>query len=263
MQFFESLFACRSSKCRKLHRIANSVLIFDEVQMLPNPYLLPCVMSIGELVQNYRATAILCTATQPALDSFFKSDIKRKEICAQPQALYEFFKRATLIPVGQLTDEELVSRLKGENQVLCIVNSRKQAQNLYQMMGEGSYHLSTLMTPIHRKEVLAQVRKALKERKPCRVISTSLIEAGVDVDFPTVYRAKNGLDSIIQAAGRCNREGKNLPEESHVYIFEEQAEYILPSVFRQPTAGFEAVSRKHQELNSIAAIHDYFQWLYT
>ena len=95
-------------------------------------------MSIGELVQNYRATAILCTAAQPALDSFFKSDIKRKEICAQPQALYEFFKRATLIPVGQLTDEELVSRLKGENQVLCIVNSRKQAQNLYQMMGQSS-----------------------------------------------------------------------------------------------------------------------------
>ncbi len=267
VQFFESLFACRSSKCRKLHRIANSVLIFDEAQMIPSSYLLPCVKSIGELVQNYRATAILCTATQPALDSFFEPHLIRREICAHPQELYEFFKRVTLTPIGKLSDEKLVERLKGENQVLCIVNSRKQAQNLYQMMGdtqvEGSYHLSTLMTPTHRKEVLAQIRKALKEGKPCRVISTSLVEAGVDVDFPTVYRAKNGLDSIIQAAGRCNREGKNPPEKSHVYIFEEQGEYALPPVFRQPTAGFEAVSRKHEELNSIEAIHDYFHWLYT
>ena len=261
VQFFESLFACRSSKCRKLHRIANSVLIFDEIQMIPTSYLLPCIMSIGELVKNYRATAVLCTATQPALDSFFMPKLKRKEICTDPQALYEFFKRATITPIGQLKDEELVARLQAEEQVLCIVNSRKQAQNLYQMLGEG-YHLSTLMTPMHRKEVLAQIRKALQEGRPCRVISTSLVEAGVDLDFPTVYRAKNGLDSIIQAAGRCNREGKNPPEESRVYVFEEQSEYALPSVFRQPTAGFDEMCRRHQELDNVATIHDYFHWLY-
>ena len=261
VQFFESLFSNRSSKCRKLHNIANSVLIFDEAQMLPISYMQPCINAIVELVTNYSCTAVLCTATQPALDGLLPEQIKKTEICENPEELYGFFSRAKISNVGQLTDDQLIGRLRAEKQVLCIVNSRKHAQNLFVQINDG-YHLSTLMTPAHRKAVLSKIREDLQKGKACKVIATSLVEAGVDLDFPTVYRAKNGLDSVIQAAGRCNREGKN-QAGGNVYVFEEDAAYTVPEVFAQPIAGYDLVAREYAEVNSTAAIHRYFEWLYT
>ena len=224
VQFFESLYANRPSKCRKLHSIANSVIIFDEAQMLPTEHLRPCVAAIAALVEHFGATAVLCTATQPSLNDLFAlyaPEHQATELCPDTAAMFSAFRRVTFENIGVVDADALTRRLAALSQVLCIVNSRKSAQTVFQRLPtEGSYHLSTLMYPAHRRSVLAEIRTRLKNGQPCRVISTSLIEAGVDVDFPAVYREMAGLDSILQAAGRCNREGKHTPEESTVTIFE-------------------------------------------
>ena len=224
VQFFESLYSNRSSKCRKLHNIANSVIIFDEAQMIPSIHLRPCVAAIANLVRYFRSTAVLCTATQPILNDLFTKyvpGVKITELCPGTDRLFSLFRRTTFKNAGQLDTDTLSSELASLPQVLCIVNSRKAAQTIYSKLpAEGSFHLSTLMYPAHRRSVLAEIRQRLKEGLPCRVVSTSLIEAGVDVDFPAVFRELAGLDSILQAAGRCNREGKHTPEESIVTIFE-------------------------------------------
>lgn len=195
--------------------------------MLPNDYLKPCVAMIEELINMYEVSAVLCTATQPALDSFF---VKKKpiELCPDLEEQFAFFQRVTYKNAGTLGEEELLERLKEEYQVLCIVNTKKRAQKLYrELQGEGVYHLSTSMCPRHRKAVLQKIRQCLEGEKRCVVIATSLVEAGVDLDFRTVYRQLAGVDSIIQAAGRCNREGKKSAAESSVYIFQlDEKEYV-------------------------------------
>lgn len=224
VQFFESLYSNLPSKCRKLHNIANSVIIFDEAQMIPGSQLKPCVGAIANLVANFRATAVLCTATQPVLEDLiqdFCPGLSVTEICPQVEAVYKHFRRVSYRNGGKLSNTELAENLADEKQILCIVNTRKMAQDVFALLPEdGRFHLSTLMYPKHRSMVLNEVRQRLKDGLPCRVISTSLIEAGVDVDFPTVYRQMTGLDSLIQAAGRCNREGKRPVAESIVTYFE-------------------------------------------
>ena len=230
VQFFESLHSNRASQCRKLHNIANSVVIFDEAQMLPVCHLLPCVGAMASLAAQFRSTLLLCTATQPILGDLFRRfcpEQKILEICPDPAENFRNFHRVTYQDGGMLSDEALADALCQESQVLCIVNTRKAAQTLYTMLPEeGRFHLSTLLYPAHRKAVLETIRQRLKAGLPCRVVSTSLIEAGVDVDFPAVYRELAGLDSIAQAAGRCNREGKRNPKDSIVTWF--QSEHPLP-----------------------------------
>lgn len=264
VQFFESLFANKTSQCRKLHNIANSAVIFDEAQMLPVPYLRPCVRAIAELVQNYRCTALLCTATQPALDTLFPEGIHPTEICPARDALYQFFRRVRFVSVGEQTVANLAGRLNTAAQALCIVNTRMQAQAIFKaIQGEGAFHLSTLMYPAHRRRTLDEIRERLKRGLPCRVVSTSLIEAGVDVDFPVVYREEAGLDSIIQAAGRCNREGRRSLEESIVYIFRAQDEYASrhPASLRLPTEVARQVMQKYADIAAPESIHEYFNLL--
>lgn len=234
VQFFESFYASRNSKCRKLHNIANSVIIFDEAQMIPSVHMLPCVGVISNLVAHFGATAVLCTATQPVLTDLihsFSPKVTAKEICPNTTQLYQSFRRVRFENRGKLSNQALAQELAELPQCLCIVNTRKAAQGIFELLPEeGCFHLSTLMYPAHRKEVLHMVRERLKKGQVCRVVSTSLIEAGVDVDFPTVYRELAGLDSILQAAGRCNREGKREAEKSTVVIFE--GETTLPPLFR-------------------------------
>ncbi len=235
VQFFESLYSCRSSTCRKLHNLAQSVIIFDEAQMLPVPYLRPCVYVIAQLVKRYGVSAVLCTATQPSLEPLFREFLPDKplvDICPPDACRDSTFRRVTFRREGKRNSEELARQLTLLPQVLCIVNRRKSAQEVFQLLeGEGSFHLSTLMYPTHRKAVLEEIRRRLRGGLPCRVVSTSLIEAGVDVDFPAVFREEAGLDSILQASGRCNREGKRPATESIVTIF--QSEIPPPPLFRQ------------------------------
>lgn len=258
VQFFESLFSNRPASCRKLHNIAGSVIIFDEAQMIPLPYLIPCIEAIKELVNNYSCTAVLATATQSSLDPYFKP-LKIDEIVARPEEMYEAFRRVRFDrSLGKLSEDELIDRLAHHEQVLCIVNTRRRAQALANNL-DTAFHLSTTMYPQHRRQVLAEIRHCLENKLPCLVISTSLIEAGVDIDFPAVYRERSGLDSIIQAAGRCNRENKNNIEDSVVYVFEYKAERqgsITPNA-----AAYEHVSRQVEDISSLEAIDMYFQQL--
>ncbi|GKS99199.1 CRISPR-associated helicase/endonuclease Cas3 [Acidovorax sp. SUPP3434] len=223
VQFFESLFAAKPSQCRKLHHIAGSVVILDEAQTMPLQLLRPCVAAIDELARNYRTSVVLCTATQPALEApAFEGGLTGvRELAPEPDRLFRQLERVRVRHVGTLSDEALATEMRSREQVLCIVNNRRHARAVYQAMADlpGARHLTTLMCAKHRSAVLAEVRQMLKDGEPCRVVSTSLIEAGVDVDFPTVLRAEAGLDSIAQAAGRCNREGGRPLDASDVLVF--------------------------------------------
>lgn len=262
VQFFESLFANKSSRCRKLHNIAKSVIIFDEAQMLPRDYLDPCMLAVKELVRNYGATTVFCTATQPALGDRLP-DVEFTELAPDPQGLFNFYKRVQIKNVGKLPDAELLEKIATHSQALCIVNTRKHAKGLFdQLEGEGTFHLSTLMCPTHRKEKLLQIRELLKSGQPCRVISTQVMEAGIDVDFPVGYRALAGLDSIIQAAGRVNREGKNTSGDMFVFNPETPLIKKVPTFVKQGASVAESILRTHSaDPVSVQAINAYFKML--
>ena len=226
VQLLESLFAAKPSRCRKLHRLINSVIILDEAQTLPVEFLKPCLKVLQELVTNYGCTIILCTATQPAILHRDQFDIGLKdvrEIMPAPEALSKQMKRVEVRSLGPVSQELLLDKLITHDSFLCIVNSKPDAARLFEKLkgkdtSEGLYHLSTNLCAVHRFQKLDEIRTRLTQGKSCRVISTQLIEAGVDVDFPVVFRAIAGLDSIAQAAGRCNREGKL--NSADVYVFE-------------------------------------------
>lgn len=262
VQFFESLYACKTSKCRKLHNIANSVVIFDEAQTMPIPYLKPCVAAMEQLVHHYHATVVLCTATQPALEDVFREYDPAavfQEICPDVPGKYELFRRTRIRDKGMLTMEELVGIFMDNRQMLCIVNRRRTAQELYeQIKGEGSYCLTTLLCPADRKKQIQEIRERLQQGQPCRVIATSLIEAGVDLDFPTVFRQEAGLDSVIQAAGRCNREGKRPLDESNVYVFRLEEEPV--PFLRQNVTALRYAQRRYEDVSDLEAVRFYFQF---
>lgn len=260
VQFFESLYSNRSSQCRKLHNIANSVVIFDEAQMMPACHLRPCVGVIANLTAHFGVTSVLCTATQPVLEDLFHEfspGLTIREICPGAKELYEKFQRVTYRNGGKLTNEALCDQLSNAQQVLCIVNTRKMAQEIFLALPEeGRFHLSTLMCPAHRKKVLETIRYRLKNGEICRVVSTSLIEAGVDIDFPAVYRELAGLDSIAQAAGRCNREGKRPVDESIVTYFE--GEKPPPLLQRVNIGAAREALAGERDPGDPATIHSYF-----
>lgn len=218
VQFFESLFAAKPGRCRKLHNLADSVVILDEAQLVPPTLLAPCVAALNELSRNYGVTVVLSTATQPALPELDPP----AEIVPEGSNLYARLRRTTIQFPKDLNEraawDELARRLLGHDQVLCIVNSRKDCHELHALMPAGTIRLSALMCGEHRSRVIRSIREELKAGHPLRVISTQLVEAGVDIDFPVVYRAIAGLDSIAQAAGRCNREGKLETGEVNVFV---------------------------------------------
>ncbi|MGA2939572.1 MAG: CRISPR-associated endonuclease Cas3'' [Syntrophobacteraceae bacterium] len=217
VQFFESLFASRTSRCRKLHNIAGSVVVLDEAQLLPPEFLRPILKTLDELRKHYGVTILLCTATQPALGPHkstgftFEGLEDIHEIMEDPAGLFDSLKRVEVeLPKNihkPRTWEELAEELAQKPSVLCIVNRRDDCRILWSLMPKGTFHLSALMCGAHRSRRIAEIKARLEAGRPTRVISTQLVEAGVDVDFPVVYRAMAGLDSIAQAAGRCNREG--------------------------------------------------------
>lgn len=282
VQVFESLFAARPGRTRKLHNMARSIIILDEAQTLPRNLLIPAVWALRELVNTYGCSVVLCTATQPALEKTkfppiinpktnkprphaLGLDLKGRELAPEPLKLAKSLKRVTLRHGGILSDEALLEALAEQPDGLAIVNSRRHALELFragQKAGlEGMVHLTTRQYAAHRRMILAYVRERLKKHLPCRLIATSLIEAGVDVDFSRVWRAESGLDQIIQAAGRCNREGRHSPEESLVTIFE--AENHKPHGEMKALA--EAMNRvraKYPDLASPEAMEAYFHEVY-
>lgn len=266
VQFFESLFSNKPSRCRKLHNIANSIVILDEVQTLPSHVLLPCLEVLKELTTTYGCSIVLCSATQPAVHKRvdFESGLENvSEIIDDPYTLSTQMRRTTIKVLGQLKDTDLITCLQAHPQSLCIVNTRRHARTLFEQLpcSDGIFHLSALMCPAHRTAVLVRIHERLRRGDPCTVISTQLIEAGVDIDFPVVFRAMAGLDSIAQSAGRCNREGTL--KTGSVYVFTPEHD-IPPGHFRHTSQAAESVIRKHteDEILSIAAIEEYFALYY-
>lgn len=263
VQFFESLFSNKSSRCRKLHNLTKCVIILDEAQMLPTGFLKPCLAALSELVVNYGSTVVISTATQPKLRELLDESIKPVEIIDSPEELYEAFRRVNVENLGKLSDIELSTRLKEHDQVLCIVNTRKHAQQLYDALSESGkcYHLSARMCPVHRRRHLADIKGLLKDGAGCRVISTQLIEAGVDIDFPVVYRAMAGIDSVGQAAGRCNREGRL--KSGSVFVFKSTEDYGRATSWQRRVAEIgEMIFHETDDPLSILSVDEYFGRLY-
>lgn len=232
VQLFESLFAARPSRCRKLHNIAGSVIILDEAQCLPRSLLAPTLAMIDALAAQYGCTIVLCTATQPAFDSAEldkHKNRKRKiglalagrELAPDPAGLFHRLRRARVVDGGPMDDAALAAALQDAPQAMVIVNSRAHALSLFRKVQEqpGALHLTTRQYPADRRRIIADIRQRLLDGAPCRLIATSLIEAGVDLDFPVGWRAEAGLDSVIQAAGRVNREGRRPLDESILTLF--------------------------------------------
>ena len=221
VQFFESLYACKNSRCRKLHNLIDSVVILDEAQLLPPKWLSPCVDIINHLTRHFGVTVVLATATQPALPDLDQSI----EIISDPPGLYKRLIRTEIKMPDDFskkrTWEDLAEELKQFEQVLCVVNTRRDCYDLFKLMPENTIHLSALMCGQHRSVVIKTIKEKLLHGEPICVISTQLVEAGVDIDFPVVYRALAGLDSIAQASGRCNREGRlnETGKLGHVVVF--------------------------------------------
>lgn len=234
VQFFESFYSAQSSRCRKLHNVANSVIILDEAQKLPEKFLAPCAELLRRLVTDYGCTVILCTATQPDLSAFRLTGAT--ELAPNVDGLYAALRRVDYHLLGRMEWADLANRIAQEQGALCVVNTRRDARDLYTALAAlkpgAAFHLSTWMCPAHRRDVITQIRERLKAHTPTYVVSTSLIEAGVDLDFPAVFRALAGLDSLAQAAGRCNREGKlknhdGTPAHGQVYLFEEPKPCVM------------------------------------
>lgn len=276
VQLFESLFAARPSRCRKLHNIARSVVILDEAQSVPRPLLAPAFMALEALAKDWGATVVLCTATQPALVRGDEAKphpaslpIEGRELAPDPKRLARSLRRTSVRFTGPMTDDALVDALAATAQGLVIVNTRGHALALYEAARAreiaGLVHLTTRQCAADRRGLLAAIRASLRAGEPCRVVATSLVEAGVDVDFPRVWRAAAGLDQIAQAAGRCNREGRRPLDESIVTVFE-APDHPGPTEVRDLAAdagrAIERLCADHTDLFSPEALQAYFEEVY-
>lgn len=258
VQFFESLFAHKPADCRKLHNIARSVVLFDEVQTLP-PKLLPSLLSAVRLLSQepYGITAVFMTATQPAFAcarNALPYGWNPIEISSKPSAMAEAMRRTHIRLPGSNEKSswgEIAGRIVEHSQALCVVNTTKDARELFRLLPpDNRFHLSARLCPAHRQEKLQLIRERLASGQPCRLVSTQLIEAGVDVDFPVVFRAMGPLDSIIQTAGRCNREGRH-PDPQPVVVFRPENGGLPPGAYRIAAAKTEEFLVRHPE----AALH--------
>lgn len=257
VQFFESLFHNKSSHCRKLHNIANSVVIYDEIQMLPVQHWKPCVRMIQELSENYGVTQVLCTATQPAIQ-WENAGMPIQELTKRTGEYFQQAKRVTFSNAGELSLEKVAQRMSGKKNALCIVNTKKNAKAIFDLLpqGDDTFHLTTMMVPVHRECVLKEIRKRLDDKLPCKVVATSLVEAGVDLDFFYVMRELAGLDSILQAAGRCNRNGIERAEDSITEIFSLGSK--TPLSMRQQIEACRYIMQRYEQWDSLEAIETYF-----
>ena len=269
VQFFESLFSNRPSQCRKLHNIARSVVIFDEVQTLPLEFYQPIIEGIKTLHEVFGTSLLFTTASQPVLEGIHKGFVGLDSIhpiISESRQLHKELKRVEIEEMREsCTYDDIAENLVRHNRVLCIVNTRKDAKEIYERLPqEGvTLHLSRMMCSAHIKQTIQQIKEALasETEMPIRVVSTQLIEAGVDIDFPVVYRQEAGLDSVLQAAGRCNREGKI--KEGKTYVFSLTKEHNLPMGYISQTNNARKNMGEIDDWFSPDTISRYFEQLYS
>lgn len=269
VQLFESLFSNSPSQCRKLHNIARSVVIFDEVQTLPLKFYQPIIEGIKTLKEVFGTSLLFTTASQPVLegtDSSFDGLDYIHPIIPESRQLHKELKRVEIEEIQEsCTYDDIADRLTHHNRVLCIVNTRKDAKEIYERLPqEGvTLHLSRIMCSAHIKQTIQRIKEALasETEMPIRVVSTQLIEAGVDIDFPVVYRQEAGLDSVLQAAGRCNREGKIA--EGKTFVFSLTKEHNLPMGYISHTNDARKNMGKIDDWFAPDTVSRYFEQLYS
>ncbi len=276
VQFFESLFSHQPSACRKLHNIGRAIVLFDEVQTLPKNLIPSLLSAVRLLTRDYGATAVFMSATQPAFGELPPEALpfgwEPRAIARDEGGLAAALRRTNIQLPGRdqtTTWEAVAGLMAAERQALCVVNTTADAAKLFaltkQLAPEGVFHLSSRMCPQHRREKLGAIRRRLAAGEPCRLISTQLIEAGVDVDFPVAFRALGPLDAIIQTAGRCNREGK-LPAPGPVMIFRPEEHRLPPGAYRAAAGITEAFlncrPQARDQLHLPQLYADYFREMY-
>ncbi len=269
VQLFESIFSDRISRLRKLHNLSRSVIILDEVQTLPVHLLEPILDVLQELVRHYHASVVFCTATQPEFEeNYYLKGISEpvEEIVPQPERLYAKLKRVNYeLPAleKQWSWREVADVLTESKQAMAVVNTKSDALKLLRELEEvdGVFHLSTLLCGAHRRDVLDIIRERLKAGETCRLVSTQVVEAGVDIDFPLVLRAMGPLDRIVQAGGRCNREGR-LPQPGRVIIFQPEDGGMPPGEYRTETDNARAILKAGKNLHYPDTYQEYFYRVY-
>lgn len=275
VQFFESVYSNKRSKLRKLHNMADSILIFDEAHLMPQEFLQPCLQAVTHITKFLGSEAVFLTATMPnykgLFSEFAEQDMEILEL-VEDKSEFECFAKCGFSYIGQMTDEELLLSCADAPSTLVVVNSRKTAAKLYRMAAVGKrFHLSTYMTALDRARVISEVKiellqleedfpslKNVPSKRRILLVSTSLIEAGVDLDFFTVYRQLWGLDSILQAGGRCNREGKR--EKGGVFVFERLEEQGKRLTINQSIT--KGLYSEYQDISSEDCIKAYYERLF-
>ena len=265
VQLFDSLFSNRTSSTRKLHNLAKSVIILDEAQALPPTLLEPILDGLRDLADNYGASVVLSTATQPAFQAIRPfAGVNAHDIVPSSQRHFQSLKRVRYHwrTDPKLTWGEVADIMRSTPQALVVVNTKRDALALMTALNDdNALHLSTLLCGRHREAVIEEMRRRLDHGEHCRVISTQVVEAGVDIDFPMVLRAVGPMDIIIQAAGRCNRNGSLY--EGEVIIFDAEAATIPRGSYQ--TATSETVSMHNagqSDLDDPAVVAEYFRRLY-
>lgn len=275
VQFFESIYSNKRGKLRKIHNMADSILIFDEAHMMPEKYLQPCLQAVAYITKYLKSEAVFLTATMPDYLSLIRkyavTDSKIINLI-EDESLFKKFQKCNYNYLGEIGENELLAKSSLSPSSLIIVNTRKAARKLYKKISGKKYHLSTYMTALDRAIILKNIRKELKclekefpdfknvpEERQITIVSTSLIEAGVDLDVYTVFRELKGLDNILQAGGRCNREGKR--KRADVFVFE-----LLDSKKKAISVEMDITRdllKKYEDISDSACIKEYYERIFS
>ena len=262
VQFFQSIYHYKGSALRKLHNLRDSVIVFDEIHLIPTELLRPCLKAVGYITKYLNSEALFLSATMPDYSKLFDKflpDVNYNKLVTD-RTNFKYFKKCEYKDMGKTTLETIAENASQCKNALIVVNTKKTAAELYSLVQGEKYHLSANMTPAHRSRVIEVVRKKLKKGEPITVVSTSLVEAGVDLDFNTVFRQLSGLDSILQAGGRCNREGKD--DKGYVYVFDIDETYRKGSDLAMRINKTKGLLEKYQDITSYDCIKEYYDSIF-
>ena len=262
VQFFQSIYHYKGSALRKLHNLRDSVIVFDEIHLIPTELLRPCLKAVGYITKYLNSEALFLSATMPDYSKLFDKflpDVNYNKLVTD-RTNFKYFKKCEYKDMGRTTLETIAENASRCKNALIVVNTKKTAAELYYLVQGEKYHLSANMTPAHRSRVIEVVRKKLENGEHITVVSTSLVEAGVDLDFNTVFRQLSGLDSILQAGGRCNREGKDA--KGYVYVFDIDETYRKGSDLAMRINKTKGLLEKYQDITSYDCIKEYYDGIF-